>query len=293
MELAFEKWHGCQNDFILLWLKDTQIVSLLPSFQRQAPGLCSRAGDGIGADTILLCSETKTGVDLWVINRDGSLAKNCGNGLRCAALSARLRQKEPSQALAIRIQDRSFWCSFEGDLVLVYMDHASIQPQPSHWNPIFQGFSQALTQDWSLVDMGNPHLVFFLDDKPSFDPGKLGADLQKTIEDGINVHVVYPPEIGQELSKQETRALAQTLKGKSTEIWDVFVYERGVGPTKACASGAGAIGLALLAKGLISRREWITLRMPGGSLFVQQTEPGGAVGVAGPGEMVFRGILNL
>ena len=91
MIVDFEKWHGCRNDFLVIWSTHNEANYLLGSLQRQASALCSRKGEGVGADGLLiLLTESRADLKpdkLVIINADGSLASNCGNGLRCAALS--------------------------------------------------------------------------------------------------------------------------------------------------------------------------------------------------------------
>src|SRR5690606_29206086 len=90
-QISFEKWHGCRNDFIVLRMRQTSADEVLPSLVKAAPRLCSRDGSGIGADGILVLHEGPGDplrpVELSIVNSDGSLARNCGNGLRCAGAS--------------------------------------------------------------------------------------------------------------------------------------------------------------------------------------------------------------
>src|SRR5690606_32979571 len=84
------KWHGTKNDFIIIRISSADGDLVLESIKRQTQSLCDRRS-GVGADGILVLHSEQRGDltphGLTIINSDGSLAKNCGNGLRCAALS--------------------------------------------------------------------------------------------------------------------------------------------------------------------------------------------------------------
>ena len=121
MEIHFEKWHGCHNDFIIIHNSCEQKNNILPSLQKAAKYLCSHSGDGIGADGILLlCHQQKdntANTELVIINKDGSLADNCGNGLRCAAASifnkVKTSKHNPGaleKNITLKIKNQEFIC---------------------------------------------------------------------------------------------------------------------------------------------------------------------------------------
>ena len=89
MKIKFEKWHGCRNDFILIWLGPNQEITY-DAIIRKTPFLCSKLGDGIGADGMIILhhlGEEHNPDRISIINSDGSIAQTCGNGIRCAALA--------------------------------------------------------------------------------------------------------------------------------------------------------------------------------------------------------------
>ena len=107
MYLDFEKWQGCANDFVVLWISDRDGDVVLGSLKRQAKDICDRHL-GVGADGLLVL-QTKVPEDLMpykmtIINSDGSVAQNCGNGLRCASLSIRRRHDEVTNDLPEAIE---------------------------------------------------------------------------------------------------------------------------------------------------------------------------------------------
>ena len=315
MKVLFEKWHGCQNDFIVIWTNSNESKYLLASLQRQAPQLCDRTGIGIGADGILVLSKDhgdERPKKLSIINQDGSLAKNCGNGLRCAAASIYLRNQEQLkkdellEQVELSVEERKFSCQFlhgsaskVAPMISVNMGVLSLNEQNS-WHSkaldILQDQKLAsLTKKLGEVfsaDIGNHHLVFLSDacEETELILKQLGASLQKTpYWDGINVHIAT--ERSWDIT--ELNKAKKALGSPVGDLYEAWVFERGVGPTKACGSGACAIGVSVLSQGFAARDEWIAIKMPGGTVFVKQSEANEEVLLAGDAKFVFSGEIDI
>ena len=122
MFIEMEKWHGAKNDFLVTWILTTDRDMLVPTFERLAPKLCARDGSGVAADGILVLvassSKSPHPNELVIINSDGSQAKNCGNGLRCAAMSARKRALREGisefDGVTLTVQGLAIDCRFLG-----------------------------------------------------------------------------------------------------------------------------------------------------------------------------------
>jgi len=316
MKLGFEKWHGCRNDFIVCWVSHNDAKYLLPSLQRQATELCSRDGAGVGADGILVL-QYQDKAQFWpdtlsIINSDGSLARNCGNGLRCAFSSmyqGHLEERpgdDRPESLSLKVEGREFTGQFlqgasagQNPLVAVDMGVPELNQEHS-WHdkaekvmkdlssePCFEYLKNA---EWFSCDLGNPHLVIFHKNPERQLMLSLGKALQNTPEwDGINVHLA-----GQVTWQgQDQQAAEKSLGSRVGDLYEVFVWERGVGETNACGSGACAVAASVLSEGFSDRDEWLGVRMPGGPVYVRQTEAGESIVLAGPAEMVFRGSLDI
>lgn len=317
MEISFEKWHGCKNDFLIIWASTSECQYLLASLQRCAPTLCSKEGDGVGADGIILCEVSLKSDHLprqiHIINRDGSLAANCGNGLRCAALSLKKRLNQfrptpdPLDGVELTVGNRTFWCDYldnngtnDENFVVVTMD----EPQIDRSVNVYEQASQAIKRvsstlnwpqmndDWHICQLGNLHLIFFinepLDSSRCYDASQA---LQQNGQgwDGINVHFVCSIELDKDISRQAKKI----LMGQISDAMQAYVFERGVGPTNACGSGAAAITACILDKGLSARSDWIAIAMPGGTLYGKQDEESGSVRLAGPAKFVFSGKIEI
>jgi diaminopimelate epimerase len=314
MFLEFEKWHGCKNDFVVTWIQRTDKDMVIPSLQRQAARVCDRTGAGIAADGILvLVTRDRRELypeELIIINPDGSLARNCGNGLRCAARSvlrkyaaAGTADRDMPPAIELTVEGRAFHCtifqasSIKG-MIGVDMGATNVEKiDPSHplWgslsNPIESAFGAKVTKGQAIyrVDVGNPHLV--LTGFP-MDAEKL-TGFAKSVQnldgwDGINVHVAEQID-GDD---HETANAARAMSIQIEQAWNAIPWERGVGLTQACGSGAVAIAAAISAEDAMGANgEWTAIRMPGGQLFVQISDD--KITLAGPAELVFTGSLEI
>lgn len=144
MQLAFSKYHGAGNDFILTDAEfDTSLI----------PYLCDRRC-GIGADGVLVVEKD---LRVRIFNADGSEPPFCGNGIRCAFdyLSRRLKISE----LQLTMGGRSFLCRREGDGVSVHLG----APKILHWQ-----------NEEYAVDTGVPHALLFVETVESIDIAEWG-----------------------------------------------------------------------------------------------------------------------
>lgn len=314
MHIEFEKWQACHNDFIVIHLPRSQ-SSLIESFKRQAPKLCSKKGDGIAADGILiLLSDTKESIpsELVVINQDGSLAAHCGNGIRCAALSVYRRQVAQAKTwaadtqdihLGLRIGTNTIVSQFLSrknalPLVKVSMGRPSLDSECEGYAAGLDFIKQKLSElnlkslgsQVHLANIFNKHALFFVDEKDKVHFEKVGQALQNSTQwDGINVSFVMPKEV---TSKDKELCLSQ-LGQDLGELYSVLVWERGVGPTAACGSAATVIGSKVSREGFIESLQWVAIDMPGGRLYARQQSLEDEAELCGPGEFVFTGTLEL
>lgn len=315
MDVGFEKWHGCKNDFLVVWVKPTEdeIVNVL---KRHAVRICSRDGEGIGADGILILHQN-TPDDLQpsqmtIINSDASIAKNCGNGLRCAAQSILKRTLEVGhkqdipEGVEIEVEGHRFPCRFLGrarttersrNLPMIAVEIGV--PTLGNEVSFAQEFDKVLSEkrhqmktqlpaNYELVEVGNPHVVFQFHEVNRQMIEDIGPLLQEGW-DGINVHIIAPKELS-----DEDRSLASNKLGQGIEeLFEVWTWERGAGLTQACGSGASAVAVSQFATGLSSRDSWMAIDMPGGRLYCKQDEEDDPVILAGPAEYVAKGFLDL
>lgn len=336
--IEFFKWHGCYNDFICIHDHELRVSASSPEsalcrhLTQIAPQISSKGGGGLAADGILVLGKmVRQGSDLllplMIINRDGSVAQNCVNGLRVAAQQAWLTQQteRPGGHLKIKvITGQTYDCQiFKADspcqwyfgwqnTLKVTMDFSHTHPTnlPYDHHKIVSYSRQFLeSKGWyspedslGCYHVGNHHLVW----KPESHSApetkqlprltELAQSLQKWLgADHLNVHMILaqPPNLT-DITDLPQRQEEQ-VTGHSLLCW-----ERGVGITTSCGSGAIAACLCLF-----ERQKQKHKMPPKQSLWhaftfidqtvkirIQQRGLGYAAELHGPATFVYRGYYS-
>ena len=259
MKLWFDKWEATGNDFIVVDLRQSWAVD----FKKIAPHLCNRR-KGIGADGILLIEKPKNPEEhffLRVINADGSEAEMSGNGIRCAC--GWWLENTPFSEKEIRV----------GTLAGL----KKVFPAENGKFKVDMGEAKLLGRktfdingkkfEFFEVNVGNPHLVF------------IGDFSDEDFE-----------LAGQKLSQNWNLEFVKEGGGS----FSVRVWERGVGETLACGTGATAVSTVLFFEGKISGK--VELEFKGGKLWVEVEKVGGEKVKAvleGEARKVFSGYIEL
>jgi diaminopimelate epimerase len=259
--IRFEKYEGSGNDFLVIEASDENAVS-----RDLAVALCNRHF-GVGADGVLLILPARSpecSARMRVINADGSIPEMCGNGARCVALH--IAHGERSAALRIETDAGIRDCQLErgGGQTMVTVDMGIVRVGDDSTLAI-AGQNVAIT----VANAGNPHAVLFGDFSPS-DAEQLGPR--------IATHPAFPRGTNVEFARV------------SGERIDLLVWERGVGMTSACGTGACAAVAVACSKGLARRGVPITVVLPGGQLQVA-VDANGRATLRGPARHVFSGQL--
>jgi len=275
--VEFAKVEGLGNDFILIdhrTLGDEALRAAIAWTSAHAEALCDRRR-GIGADGILLVGPGRAGArgSMIVINFDGSRPEMCGNGLRCVA--AYLAERERTSSLVVETDAGPRTCEVErvgaGAEVRIDMGEATllgVQTPAAGGERSFMG-----------VSMGNPHAVSFVaaDEQPEALARRLGP--------AIELDPVYAPS--------KTNVEFARVQGAGPQpVIELSVWERGVGITQACGTGACATAVAAAHAGLVPFDAAIEVRLPGGRLLITAPrEPGHGVIMVGPCRQAFSGRL--
>lgn len=262
--LRFDKYHGIGNDFLVVPTDDPERLSV-----ERAMAICRRHF-GVGADGVLLVSPPESSgarAKMTVINADGSRPEMCGNGLRCVALHLASQAKETEVSFVVDTDAGPLRCDVEADgrrgLVGTEIGQGiSVGTIREQWADTELEFSR--------VETGNPHAICFREPLSDDDLDELGPRVSSRIEGGANVEIA-------------------TLRGP-TEM-DVKVWERGVGRTLACGTGAAATVIAATAQGLTEPNRTVLVNLPGGPLELRVSEDHRAY-LRGPAEWVYRGELE-
>jgi diaminopimelate epimerase len=274
MGLRFSKYHGIGNDFVVVdGVAATRVDSEL------AKRICDRHL-GVGADGVLLVTHKASGPQMAIINADGSSSEMCGNGIRCVALHLALHG-EYGDRITIDTAAGPHLCRVKRDggvaRVEVEMAVPNLAPETLPMDAEGPQLDAALDVDGvtlriTAVSMGNPHAV-------SFD--SLG-DRRLTLGPALSKHKRFARGVNAGFAR---------VDGEQAIALDVF--ERGVGWTRACGTGACAAAVAAVETGRMPRGKPIQVLLPGGPLTIVVGAPGERVQMAGPAELVFEGELTL
>ncbi|MDQ6797272.1 MAG: diaminopimelate epimerase [Actinomycetota bacterium] len=256
--MRLRKYHGLGNDFLILFdLDGAQAIDAAT-----AAGVCDRHR-GVGADGLIRVTAGSEGSDVTMElrNADGGRAETSGNGLRCVAravVDAGLRAG-PGLVISTDVGARRATVGADG-CVSVEMGVVETVDRDGQWDDL--GPKNA---GWSgFADAGNPHAVFGVDDPAKIDLVADGEAWDRHYPGGTNVEYV---------------AVGPEPDGLTMRVW-----ERGVGETLSC--GSGACAAAVVARGLHLVGERVTVHQPGGDLVVDLS--GDTVVLTGPAEYVCR-----
>jgi diaminopimelate epimerase len=237
---------------------------------------------GLDYDQMMVIADPRTAgtaADVIIFNNDGTLAGACGNGARCVA--DRLCRELEVGAVRIETEAGVIACERIGP----WSYRVDMGPPRLGWKdiPLEQAVLDTRRVDlWpdgggpralgpaSLVNMGNPHAVFFVPDLKRVDAAELGAR--------IEVHPMFPEKANVTFAEATARDEVKAL-----------VWERGVGLTLACGSAACATVVAASRLGLMERKG--TVRLPGGELIIEWHSGDDHVLMTGPVE--YEGAFTL
>jgi len=273
-KVQFSKWQGLGNNYIVLHNEEIPF-ELTPERVRL---LCDR-NLGIGSDGIMVIG-ARTGEDRFEIriyNADGSEAEMCGNGVRMVARKLKMEG------------------SISGDTVVLETGAGEIVPR--------LGDGYMVTVDMGIARFGGEKLSGFDDECVEESLNAAGRSFTFTFVDVGNPHaVIQSPwplelvplhEIGPMIEEHKffpRKANVEFVKVLGEHEARVRVWERGVGETRSCGTGATATAVALVRTGQC--RSPVTVELPGGRLVVE-VRPDWRVFVTGPAEEIYHGDLSL
>lgn len=275
MNYPFEKWHGLGNDFAVV--TDPAAHGW---WAERVEALCDRHR-GIGADGVLLVDPDAP--SMRVLNADGSEPEMCGNGIRCVAAALAERGGGDRATLDVRTGAGVLRC------VATRTDGDTWQVRVTSGTPSFVARDAGVDSDdtdlWLdappvpgapdgaqlrgiVGSVGNPHWIFFEH------PGAASLSL-------LGPALEHDPRF-------RNRTNVEFVTGLGEDAWRVDVWERGVGITQACGTGATTVAAALVRTGRAAADRPLRIELPGGPLTIT-IEPSGAATVEGPAQRVFTG----
>ncbi|HEX8481230.1 MAG TPA: diaminopimelate epimerase [Allosphingosinicella sp.] len=263
MKRRFRKMHGLGNDFVIFDSRQAPVEMT----ETRARALADRR-TGIGCDQLIVLEPSdQADVRMRIWNSDGGEVESCGNAARCVAL----------------LLGGAGWIETAGGLLAASANGASATVDMGEprfgWDEIPLAYAMdtaAMPVGWEdlrdpfAVNVGNPHIVFFVEDPAAVELERLGPLIENDplFPERINVNAASVGEGGLRLR----------------------VWERGAGLTQACGTGACAAAVAAISRGLTASPVRVTL--PGGTLSVAWA-PGSTMAMSGPATAVFEGEVML
>ncbi len=262
MKRTFHKMHGLGNDFAIFDARE----ELLAMSEPLARTLADRR-TGIGYDQLILLEPSdKADLRMRIWNRDGGEVESCGNASRCVVALTGAATIETDGGM---ISGAEAGGEFE----------VAIGEPRFGWNEVPLAYSMdtaALPMAWGELErpmalsVGNPHLVFFVDDAD-------GVPLE-----GLGPLIEHDPAFPERINVNVAQAAGNAIRLRT--------WERGAGLTLACGTGACATGVAAIASKRADSPVQVT--MPGGSLSIAWA-PGEPVRMRGAATYVFEGEIDL
>lgn len=272
--IPFRKMNGLGNDFVVL---DARARPLALAAED-----AKRIGDrktGVGCDQIIVMEPSqKADLFMRIFNADGSEVSACGNATRCIALLA--AEESGRSEVSVETTAGLLKAKVEGaDSITIDMGKPRFA-----WNeiPLAEPFADTtgielqigpidapVLHTPSVVNVGNPHAIFWVADVAAHDLGRFGPLLEN--------HPIFP--------ERANISLAEITSPRSLKL---RTWERGAGLTRACGTAACAAAVAAARKGLTERQ--VRVELPGGTLFIDWS-PDDHILMRGPAELEFEGTL--
>ncbi len=269
---SFVKMHGLGNDFVVLDHRQSPLL-----LDRAAVRAIADRRTGVGCDQlIMLVPPRTTGADVFMVicNADGSNAAACGNAARC--VGALLMDELKRNTLIIEtLAGLLHLCRSKDGLVTVNMGVARLDwrdiPLSHAMDTLHLPLRAGPLTDAVCVSMGNPHTVFFVPEAEAVDLATFGPRLES--------NDLFPEKTNVEIAQMTGNSLLR-----------VRVWERGVGITRACGTGACAAVVAAVRRGLLPSRQAEVL-LDGGSLSILWSDNEQVI-MTGPAVASFVGTLQ-
>ncbi len=276
MQIQFSKMHGLGNDFMVV----DNVTQNVYFSQDKIQQLADRHF-GIGFDQLLMVEppyDPDQDFHYRIFNADGTEVNQCGNGARCFARFVKLKGLINRNKILVSTKAGKMVLYLEKDgQVTVNMGKPEFEPAQIPLKANKQEKTYLIREGnhtlfYGAVSMGNPHCVLEVDNVDTAEVETIGPLLEKheRFPEGVNVgfmQIIDPTHI------------------------KLRVFERGVGETMACGSGAcGAVAIGQIQEKL---GKDVKVELPGGNLRIRWQGPGSVLKMTGPAEHIYDGQLNI
>ncbi|MCI1008978.1 diaminopimelate epimerase [Pseudomonas oryzihabitans] len=276
MQLRFTKMHGLGNDFMVL-----DLISQHAHIQPKHVRLWGDRKTGVGFDQLLIVETPSTpDVDFRyrIFNADGSEVEQCGNGARCFARFVFDKRLTVKKQIRVETRGGIIELLLKGDgQVRVDMGAPRLQAAEIPFIAEAETLSHAVqvegeTVELAVVSMGNPHGVLRVADVDQAPVLTLGPKLE--------CHPRFP--------QKANIGFLQVIDAQRARL---RVWERGVGETRACGTGACAAAVAGIRQGWL--KSPVSIELPGGLLNIEWDGVGQSVLMTGPATRVYEGQVRV
>jgi diaminopimelate epimerase len=276
MVVNFTKMHGLGNDFM--------VVDMISHHAHLRPEQIRRLADrhlGIGFDQLLLVEPpTKPSVDFRyrIFNADGSEVEQCGNGARCFAVFVKEKKLTNKDCIKVETMKGDIELNLTEDgRVLVNMGKPVFEPKEIPFlaeteNSVYSVMVDQEEIKLSAVSMGNPHAVIQVDNVKEADVNVIGPL--------IEAHQQFPEKVN-----------VGFMEIVHKRFIKLRVFERGVGETMACGTGACAAVAAGIDRDLLESP--VEVKLPGGNLKIEWQGADSPLFMEGPAVSVFEGKIRI
>jgi diaminopimelate epimerase len=272
MNRRFHKMHGLGNDFVIFDAREEPLT-----LDGARARTIAHRRTGVGCDQLILLEPSDAAdLKMRIWNSDGGEVEACGNAARCVTVltggvtietkGGIISGTANGAAATIDMGEPRFGWE---DIPLAYaMDTGAM---PVGWEGL---------QNPVAVNVGNPHIVFFLEDASRIDLARLGPQIETDplFPERVNVNVA------------EVCVGGMSVEGNRLPGIDLRVWERGAGLTQACGTGACATAVAAIKYHKMSSP--VGVQLPGGKLVIEW-QPGETIRMSGPAIHVFSGEIDL
>lgn len=275
--IPLRKMNGLGNEFAVLDLRERP-----RAFSESEVRRIADRERGVGCDQMIAIERSSAGADAFmrIWNNDGGEVEACGNAMRCIAsvLATELGRptvtiETPAGVLGAAVQPDGLVTvdmgtpRFRWDQIPLSEEFADTRYIELQVGPI----DNPVLHSPSVVNIGNPHCIFWVDNLDAHDLGRIGPILEH--------HPLFPQRCN--------ISLAQVT---GPDAIRVRTWERGAGLTRACGTAACAVGVSAARKRLTGRE--VTVTLPGGPLTIQWRESDDHILMTGPSELEYEGVLD-
>lgn len=274
--ISFVKMNGLGNDFVMIDARAEPVW-----LSAAAAGAIANRRSGVGCDQVIVLEPSRAAdVFMRILNADGSEVSACGNASRCVAALLRPGLGRDRIAIETRAGTLDARVGVDG-LVSVDMgtprfawDEIPLARPAADSRSIDLTFALPdgrVLSEPSVVNVGNPHCIFWVRDAGSYDLAAFGSELER--------HPLFP--------ERANISLAEIIDDKTIRL---RVWERGAGITRACGTAACAAAVAAARTGRTGRN--VAVDLPGGVLSIEWRTGDDHILMNGPAEIEFEGVIH-